>query len=77
MQKAIQRGMCFTQFLIVRDQLSASMTRLGSGFMPPSVVSEAKHQLIKMQDLVLEMEQIAKTSEPPPLRMEKSCCGRD
>ena len=59
MEKALQRGMCFTRYLIERDCLTASMTRLGNGFMPPSAILEAKHHLTKIQTLVKEMEEIA------------------
>ena len=59
MERSIQRGMCFTRYLIVRDQLTASMTRLGSGFMLPSVLSEAKNHLYEIQKLVTQLEEIA------------------
>ena len=58
MHKAVQRSICFSKFCIQRDNLSASMTRLGSGFHPPSVVSETKTYLQNVQELVKQMEEI-------------------
>jgi hypothetical protein len=66
MEKALQRGICFTKFLIERDCLSASMTRLGNGFMPPAAISEAKHHLENINQLVRQMETYA-----PPLKLNQ------
>lgn len=69
MERSIVRGMCFTRFLIERDCLTAAMTRLGSGFIPPSAILDAKHHLAKVQELVREMEAISTPSPgQKPLR---------
>ena len=65
MEKALARSMCFTKFLIERDCLSASMTRLGNGFMPPSAISEARHHLENINQLMKQMESYA----PPSRRL--------
>lgn len=72
MERAVARSMCFAKFLIERDYLSASMTRLGSGFMPPSVIAEARQHLANINHLMAEMEtytppsQSAKLNQTPP-----------
>lgn len=59
MNRGVQRGVCFTKFLMEKDCLTASMTRLGSGFTPPTVISEAKYHLEEIKKLVSQMEAIA------------------
>jgi hypothetical protein len=41
-----------------RDRLSASMTRLGSGFTPPSEVANARFHFNNISLLLSEMERI-------------------
>lgn len=83
MNKALAQSVCFTRFLIERDCLSVAMTRLGNGFCPPSVLSEAKHHLTNIQNLVVQLEQMAPLPKNSVVArdyhhlMEKSCCGRD
>jgi hypothetical protein len=56
MNRGLAQTMCLTKYLIQRDCLTTSFTRMGSGFIPPSVIAEAKYHLINIQDLVREME---------------------
>ena len=59
MNRGVQRGVCFTKYLMEKDHLTASMTRLGAGFTPPAAISEAKHHLEEIKKLVFQMEAIA------------------
>lgn len=74
--------MLFTRFLMVRDQLSASMTRMGSGFSPDSVVKEARTHVQTMQHLVEEMDRIRVYPKDAtiPIRhlhfIEEGCCPK-
>jgi len=73
--------MLFTRFLIVRDQLSASMTRMGSGFSPDSVVREARTQVQTMQHLVEEMDRIRAFPKDATIPVhlsfiEEGCCPK-
>ena len=75
--------LCFTRFLCERDMLSAAMTRMGSGFTPPTVIAEAKGHLTNINRLMTEMEKMAVLPKDTIVAkdyrhlMEKSCCGRD
>lgn len=76
--RRVAQSMLFTKFLVERDCLTASFTRMGSGFTPPSVVLEAKEHLEKINTLMRQMEQLAiPVQNEPEYRMDKSCCGRD
>jgi hypothetical protein len=77
MERAIARSVCFTRYLVEKDCLTAAMTRVGSGFHPPSVLYEVKDHLANVQTLVKQMELIAQTPKGHLVQMEKSCCGRD
>ena len=80
-QAAVARNLVFTKYLNERDCLTASFTRLGSGFTPPSVLAEAKHHLETINALYAQMEKIVlepkETSGGPPLefRPQRGCCG--
>jgi hypothetical protein len=56
---------------------------MGSGFTPPTVLSEARHHLTNINNLMKQMEEMApKSKETVVARdynhlMQKSCCGRD
>lgn len=65
MERSIQRGICFTKFLIAKDCLTASMTRIGNGFSPPTVIAEAKQHLMDIQVLVKQMEEIQRKDPLP------------
>ena len=77
----MQRSICFGRYLITRDSLTAAMTRLGSGFTPPSVISETRQYASEILTLVNQMEQLASATkvssslESP--RIQRDCCGRD
>ena len=73
MNRGLALSMCFTRYLIQRDCLTAAFTRMGSGFTPPTVLSEARHHLLELQGLLHQMEQIAlkdKDSHPSSGRLE-------
>lgn len=83
LQRSLGQAMLFTRFLIERDALSASMTRMGSGFTPDSVVHEAKAHLQTIQNLVEEIDRIRhypKTEIIPikhlPHIIEEGCCPK-
>ena len=76
MERAVQRSICFTRFLVEKDCLAAAMTRLGNGFSPPTVLSEARYHLVRVQDLVKQMEEIEMQPKPSVTTRQKSCCGR-
>jgi hypothetical protein len=63
MERTLARSLCLTKFFMQRDYLSASMTRLGNGFMPLSVIQEAKHHLAIINSLLVEMESYAPSSQ--------------
>lgn len=81
--RALGQQLCFTRYLVERDCLSAAMTRMGSGFTPPSVLSEARHHLTNINHLMKQMEEMAQKPKDAVVAtnykhlMEKSCCGRD
>jgi hypothetical protein len=56
---------------------------MGSGFTPPTVLSEARHHLTNINSLMKTIEEMAtKPKDAVVARdyrhlMEKSCCGRD
>lgn len=80
--RALGQQLCFTRFLIEKDALSAAMTRMGSGFAPPSVLSEARHHLTNINHLMKQMEEMAQKPKDAIVAqnyrhlMDKSCCGR-
>jgi hypothetical protein len=64
-----------------KDCLSAAMTRIGNGFTPPSVLSEARHHLTNINGLVAKMEEMATKPKEAIVAKDyrtlmKSCCGR-
>ncbi len=81
--RGLAQQLCFTRFLIEKDALSASVTRMGSGFTPPSVLAEARTHLTNINQLMKQMEEMAKIPKDAVVAkdyrhlMEKSCCGRD
>lgn len=83
MNRALAQGLVFTKFLIEKDCLAAAFTRMGSGFSPPTVLSEARHHLMVINDLMDQMETLSKipknavVHESVHQKIQKSCCGRD
>ena len=83
MQRGLAQSICFTRYLIERYALSAAFTRLGNGFCPPSVISEAKHHLSNITNLLQQMDSLKDVPKEQVVArdykhlMEKSCCGRD
>jgi hypothetical protein len=82
MNRGLAQSMCFTKYLIQRDCLTTSFTRMGSGFTPPTVIAEAKHYLTNIQTLVNQMEDLSKKPKDAIVaedwhRFERDCCGRD
>ena len=81
--RVLGQQLCFSRYLVERDCLSAAMTRLGNGFSPPSTLLEAKHHLGNINNLIKQMEEMAKVPKETVVAqnyqhlMEKSCCGRD
>jgi hypothetical protein len=81
--RSLAQQLCFTRFLIEKDALAASFTRMGSGFTPPTVLSEAKLHLTNINQLMRQMEEMARLPREAVVAkdyrhlMEKSCCGRD
>lgn len=81
--RGLAQQLCFTRFLIEKDCLSAAMTRMGSGFTPPTVISEAKTHLTTINHLMKQMEEMARLPKETVVArdyhhlMEKSCCGHD
>ena len=51
--RILGQQLCFTRFLCERDSLSACMTRLGHGFSPNTVLSEARYHLTNINSLPL------------------------
>ena len=70
--RVLEQQLCFTKYLIQRDCLTASFTRLGHGFTPPTVLNEARHHLIAIQQLLDRMEQVSKQPALPPPDQKKS-----
>jgi hypothetical protein len=79
----LAQQLCFTRYLVERDCLSTAMTRMGNGFTPPTVISEAKMHLGNINRLMTEMEKMAVLPKDAIVArdynhlMDKSCCGRD
>lgn len=73
---SIGRTLLHTRYLIEKDQLSANIIRLTSGFSPPSVFKDAREQLAKIQDVLDEFERIKHHNEkatiPLPRHILKS-----
>lgn len=57
--RILGQQLCFTRFLCERDSLSACMTRLGHGFSPNTVLSEARYHLTNINSLLHQMEELA------------------
>lgn len=78
----LAQQLCFTRFLVERDALSASFTRLGSGFTPPTVLAEARTHLTNINQLMKQMEEMSHLPKDAVVAkdyhhlMQKSCCGR-
>lgn len=66
--RRLTQHLLFTQFLIQRDCLTASFTRMGSGFTPPTVITEAKEHLLLINQLMKQMEEMAKDAPQPSCR---------
>ena len=77
LQRGLALNMCFTRYLIQKDCLTAAFTRMGHGFHPPQVISEAKHHLEQIQELMKQMEDLSKQPKDALVPFEKSCCGRE
>jgi hypothetical protein len=81
--RRVAQNMVFTRFLGEKDCLTAAMTRMGSGFTPPTVITEAKTHLTAINHLMTQMEEMARLPRDAVVArdyrhlMEKSCCGRD
>lgn len=75
--RALEQQICFTKYLIQRDCLTASFTRLGNGFSPPTVLSEARYHLMNIQTLLDKMEQVSKQPALPPPDQKKSTNASD
>lgn len=81
--RSLAQQLCFSRFLIEKDALSASFTRMGSGFTPPSVLAEARTHLTNINHLMKQMEEMSRLPKEAVVAkdyrhlMEKSCCGRD
>jgi hypothetical protein len=76
MQKAVTRAICFNKFLVVNQSLTASMKRCGSGFTPPTVLSELKDNLFELQEIVALMESISKSNPPDTSRFSVKTVGK-
>lgn len=81
--RTIAQQLLMTRYLIERDCLSASFSRMGSGFTPPSVLKEAKERVQNIQHLIDKMEKISDVPKEAIVArdyhhlVERSCCGRD
>jgi hypothetical protein len=81
--RALGQQLCFTRFLIEKDLLAAAFARMGSGFSPPTVVTDAKIHLQNITGIMMMMEDLSKKPKDAIVAqdyrhlMEKSCCGRD
>lgn len=79
--RALGQQLCFTRYLVERDSLSAAMTRMGSGFTPPSVLSEARQHLANINSLMAKMEEMSVKPKDAVIAKDyptlmKDCCGR-
>ena len=54
-QRRIASNMLFTTYLVQRDYLCANINRMSAGFMPPSVIAEARDQVRYINILLEEM----------------------
>lgn len=57
-RRPLGQNILFTRFKIERDCLSACMTRLGSGFTPPSEIVNARFHFDNIKHLLNEMDRI-------------------
>jgi len=79
--RRVAQNIVFTKFLCERDCLTASFTRLGAGFTPPSVLAETRAHLDTINSLYYQMEKLALASkdsvvkEPSEFPRPRSCCG--
>ena len=80
--RRLAQQLVYTSFLIQRDNLSAAFSRIGSGFTPKTVITDARHHLESIESL---MQKIEKMNHLPPDAivakdyhhlMNKDCCGR-
>ena len=68
---SIGRTLLHTRYLIEKDQLSANIIRLTSGFSPPSVFKDAREQLAKIKDVLDEFERIKDHNERVSIPLPK------
>ena len=57
-RRSIGQNLLYTRFLIERDYLSASLTRLGSGFTPPSEIVNARLHFDNIKWILDEFDRI-------------------
>ena len=55
---SVGRMLLHSKFLIERDMLSATFSRLGSGFNPPSVFEDARVQIENIHRLLEEFDKL-------------------
>lgn len=81
--RRLAQQLCFTAYLVERDCLSAAFSRMGSGFTPHTVLSDARHHLDNIQSLMMKMERIAPLPQETIVAkdyqqlIQRNCCGRD
>lgn len=69
---SIGRTLLHTRYLIEKDQLSANVIRLTSGFSPPSVFKDAREQLAKINAVLDEFERIKGYNERQYIPLPKN-----
>ena len=80
--RTIAQQLLMTRYLIERDCLSASFSRMGSGFTPPTVLLEARQRITNIQHLVDKMEKIAEVPKEQIVArdyhhlVEGGCCPK-
>jgi hypothetical protein len=57
-RRSIGQNLLYTRFLMERDYLSASLTRLGSGFTPPSEIVNARYHFNNIKWILDELDRI-------------------
>ena len=80
--RRLAQQLCATAFLIERDSLSAAFSRIGSGFTPKTVITDARHHLENIESLMQKIEKMNHRPQDTIVAkdyhhlIQKDCCGR-
>lgn len=69
-RRSIGQNVLFTRFLMERDYLSASFTRIGSGFCPASEIINAREKIQNITWLLDQLDKIKDVNKDTPVEIK-------